>query len=330
MTKRIINNKETSTKGFEHLYPFKSNFLTINRNRLNEDIKEDSGIDEDNINGHGYKMHYLDEGIGKPVLMLHGNPTWSFYFRHLVKELSAKGYRTIVPDHIGCGFSDKPSASNYDYTLKSRVQDINSLVNQLKLKSDEKISLIVHDWGGMIGLFWALQNFERIDKIVITNTSGFFLPSDKRFPFRLWLIKYLRAFAIPGVLGLNIFSRAALYMAPFKKLPKDVKRGLVAPYNSWKNRVATLKFVQDIPITEKDRSYELVKYVDTNLPKLKKIPMVILWGEHDFVFDLSFLREWKLRFPKVSVYLFKDAGHYLFEDKPHETCEIIKKFFSNY
>ncbi|MBF0205059.1 MAG: alpha/beta hydrolase [Desulfamplus sp.] len=311
MIKRIINNQETSTEGFEHLYPFKSNFITIN----------------------GHKLHYLDEGSGKPVLMIHGNPTWSFYFRNLVKELSFKeksnGYRTIVPDHIGCGFSDKPDESNYDYSLKNRVDDITLLVNSLDLKPDEKISLIVHDWGGMIGLAWALNNLDRVDKIVITNTSGFFLPEDKKFPLRLWLIKYLNFFAIPAVLGLNIFSQAALYMAPFRKLSKDVKKGLVAPYNSWKNRIATLKFVQDIPITEKDKSYGMVKYVDMNLSRFKKIPMIILWGKHDFVFDLLFLKEWKLRFPRVPVHLFEDAGHYLFEDKPHETLAIIKQFLSS-
>jgi len=305
MITRVINNKETSTEGFDHLYPFRSNFITIDGNR----------------------MHYLDEGRGKPVLMLHGNPTWSFYFRDLVKKLSA-GYRTIVPDHMGCGFSDKPDQSRYGYTLRNRVNDLEVLVNHLDLKPDEKISLIVHDWGGMIGCAWALRNLDRVDKVVITNTSGFFLPGGKRFPLRLWLIKYLKPFAIPSVLGLNLFSRAALYMAPFKRLSEDVKKGFTAPYNSWKNRVATLKFVQDIPVTENDRSHALVKYVDSNLSRLKKVPMIILWGEHDFVFDSAFLREWRLRFPGVEIYSFKDAGHYLFEDKPCETAAIIRNFLS--
>ncbi|MBF0113035.1 MAG: alpha/beta hydrolase [Desulfamplus sp.] len=313
MIKRKINSKETTTKGFDHLYPFKSNFLTIN------------GGGSQNITLQ-HKMHYIDKGSGKAVLMLHGNPTWSFYFRSLIKELSANGFRAIVPDHIGCGFSDKPNPINYGYTLKNRVNDIEVLVNSLNLKPDEKISLILHDWGGMIGLAWAVQNLDIVDKIVITNTSGFFLPNDKKLPLRLWLIKYLKLFATPAVLGFNLFSFAALYMAPFKKLQKEVKKGLTAPYNSWKNRVATLKFVQDIPITEADKSYELVKYVDENLFKLKKVQMAILWGEHDFVFDLSFFRQWKVRFPNVPVYLFKDAGHYLFEDKPNETASIIKNF----
>ena len=145
--------------------------------------------------------------------MVHGNPTWSFYFRRLVTDLSLN-HRVIVPDHMGCGLSDKPCAKKYSYTLESRVKDLDCLIKTLDLK--EKITFIVHDWGGMIAMAWALDHVDRIEKIVITNTSGFHLPKEKSFPLRLWLIKYLTWFGIPAVLGLNIFSRAALYMAPKK------------------------------------------------------------------------------------------------------------------
>ncbi len=298
---RIINNKKTSTKGFAHIYPFKSNFL--------------------NINGH--KLHYLDEGKGKPIIMIHGNPTWSFYFRNLVKKLSKK-YRTIVPDHIGCGFSDKPDIKKYNYTLENRVNDFNFLIKNLNIK--EKITLILHDWGGMIGLCWALKNINKIEKIIITNTSGFLLPKNKKLPLRLWILKYLNFLAVPLVLGFNIFSRAALFMACKTRLSKDIKKGLTVPYNSWKNRIATLMFVKDIPLTKKDKSYNLVKQVDENLFKLKKIPLMILWGKKDFVFDMNFLNEWKKRFPNAKIHLFKNAGHYVFEDKHQEACTLIKNF----
>jgi len=167
---------------------------------------------------------------------------------------------------------------------------------------------------------------DRIERIVITNTSGFLLPQGKKFPLRLWLIKYLKPFAVPAVLGLNIFSLSALFMAVKKPLSKDVKKGLTAPYNCWKNRIATLKFVQDIPLTQKDASFKLVKTVDRNLTALNTLPIMILWGEKDFVFDLNFLNEWKKRFPNAIVHSFIDAGHYLFEDKPEETTELIKNF----
>ena len=276
-----------------------------------------------NINGHD--LHYIDKGEGKPVLMIHGNPTWSFYFRGLIQSLS-NDFRTIALDHIGCGFSDKPDAKTYKYTLESRVQDLDTLITRLKI--NEKINLVLHDWGGMIGLAWAVDHPDKIDKIIITNTSGFFLPKGKRFPFRLWLIKTIKVFAIPAVLGLNVFAKGALFLGSKTKLAPDVKKGLVEPYNSWKNRIATLKFVQDIPLTPNDQSYALVNHVDQNLKRLDQTSLLFLWGAKDFVFDLTFLNEFKSRFPQAVTHVFHDAGHYLFEDKPEESCQLIQAFLN--
>ena len=301
MVEKHINNKLTSTKGFEDLYPFDSNFMDIN----------------------GHDLHYIDKGEGKPVVMIHGNPTWSFYFRHLIQSLS-KNFRAIAMDHIGCGFSDKPDAKTYNYTLESRVKDLDILI--IRLNINEKINLVVHDWGGMIGLAWAVDHLDKIDKIIITNTSGFFLPKEKQFPFALWLIKYIKVFAIPAVLGLNVFAKGALYLGSKTKLDPKVKKGLVEPYNSWKNRIATLKFVQDIPISEKDQSYPIVDRVDQRLKQLDESDLMFLWGAKDFVFDLAFLNEFKARFPQAANHVFHDAGHYLFEDKPFETGQLIEDF----
>ncbi|MCK5313042.1 MAG: alpha/beta fold hydrolase [Desulfobacteraceae bacterium] len=304
MTKRTINNKIVSTKGFKEIYPYKSNYFKNN----------------------GFDMHYIDEGRGKPLLMVHGNPTWSFYFRNVVNKFS-NNYRTIVPDHIGCGFSDKPGVKDYNYTLENRVADLTRFIEHLNLK--EKITLIVHDWGGMIGLAWALDNLSQIEKIIITNTFGFLRPQSKNFPLRLALIKYFTPFGVPAVLGLNIFSVGALYIAAKTKLSKEIKKGLTAPYNSWENRIATLKFVQDIPLTETDISYNIVKTVDENLYKIKDFPLLFLWGLKDFVFDKNVLNEWKKRIPKAEYHVFENSGHYIFEDKPSETLLLIEKFLNN-
>jgi cis-3-alkyl-4-acyloxetan-2-one decarboxylase len=298
---RIINNRLLSTKGFAAQYPFASHFLDIN----------------------GHALHYLDEGAGSPVLMVHGNPTWSFYFRHLVHRLS-RTHRTIVPDHMGCGFSDKPDPDAYDYTLASRVRDLDALVAHTVPK--DKISFIVHDWGGMIGLAWALDHPDRVDKLVITNTAGFFLPENKRFPIILWMIKYLSWFAMPAILGLNLFSLGALFLGAHTRLSPETKKGLIAPYNSWKNRIATLKFVQDIPLTKKDRSWSVVNRVDRNLAHISPEQVLFLWGAKDFVFDTRFLDEFLRRLPGARAHVFADAGHYLFEDKPEETGDFIHRF----
>ncbi|MCK5696316.1 MAG: alpha/beta fold hydrolase [Desulfobacula sp.] len=303
MVEKIINDKLTSTKDFDDLYPFESRFM--------------------NINGHD--LHYIDKGKGRPVIMVHGNPTWSFYYRHLIHTLS-QGFRAIALDHIGCGFSDKPGTGAYEYTLDSRVKDLDTLINYLNI--DEKINLILHDWGGMIGLAWAVDHIDRIDKIIITNTSGFFLPKEKQFPFRLWIVKYIKIFAVPAVLGLNLFAKAALYFCSKRKLSPNVKKGLIEPYNSWKNRIATLKFVQDIPISKKDKSYAIVDHVDEHLKELDESSILFLWGAKDFVFDLAFLNEFKRRFPQAVTHVFHDAGHYLFEDKPDETARLIEAFLN--
>ena len=299
----LIKTKDIDISKFRHLYPFKSNYMETN----------------------GLNYHFLDQGSGDPVIMLHGNPTWSFYFRELIKSLSSQ-CRTIVPDHIGCGLSDKPDIHRYDYRLKSRVDDLENLLEYLGI--NQNITLVLHDWGGMIGMAYALRHPERIHRLVIMNTAAFLLPEGKTLPIRLRLIRNIKPFAALAVLGFNVFARGALFMASYKGLGKDVKLGLIAPYNSWNNRIATLKFVQDIPVQKKDPSYSLAKHVDENLHRLDHIPMLILWGEHDVVFDMDFLLEWQRRFPDAKVKTFKDAGHYVLEDAADRIVPMVKEFLN--
>jgi len=287
------------------LYPFASNFVRIN----------------------GWRYHYLDEGSGDPLVMIHGNPTWSFYFRSLVRELSPH-YRTIVPDHIGCGLSDKPHPRQYAYRLQNRIDDLDRLLHLLAMTRD--ITLIAHDWGGMIGMAWALTNPARVRRVVLMNTAAFFPPGRKRLPLRLWLVRNLRPLATAAVLGLNLFARAALLMASHRGLAADVRAGLIAPYDCWPNRIATLRFVQDIPLAPKDPSYQTVQRVQDNLWRLAQIPMLICWGQHDVVFDGDYLAEWRRRFPRAEVHRFADAGHYVLEDVPEKIAPLISDFLSRH
>jgi cis-3-alkyl-4-acyloxetan-2-one decarboxylase len=274
---------------------------------------------------NGFACHYVDEGAGEPIVMVHGNPTWSFYFRNLIAGLRCR-HRVIALDHIGCGLSEKPDKTRYDYCLKTRIDDFGAFCKQLDLT--QKLTLVVHDWGGMIAMAHAVKHPETIGRLVIMNTAAFLPPGNKPLPYRLQMIRNFRYFAGPAVLGLNLFARAAIHMAPWKKLTKPVKQGLLAPYNSWKNRIATLKFVQDIPLSPSDPGYDDVLETDRRLDRLSRIPMLILWGAHDFVFDLDYLRQWQNRFPHATVHVFKNAGHYLLEDAPDESLEKIKVFLS--
>jgi cis-3-alkyl-4-acyloxetan-2-one decarboxylase len=299
------HNRHIELQQFRHLYPFESNFLDVN----------------------GLAYHFIDEGSGDPLVMVHGNPTWSFYYRVLIQGLSDR-FRTIAPDHIGCGLSDKPDLRRYDFRLKSRVDDLEKLMQRLAL--NQRVTLILHDWGGMIGMAYALRNPDSISRIVLMNTAAFFPPGGRRLPLRLRLIRNIRPLATPAVLGLNLFSYAALYMASHKGLAKDVKSGLTAPYNNWNNRLATLKFVQDIPLKKSDPSYDLVCKVQENLDHFSKIPMLICWGTHDFVFNDTYLNEWRRRFPAAEIHTFADAGHYVLEDKPARIQTLIRGFLDRH
>jgi cis-3-alkyl-4-acyloxetan-2-one decarboxylase len=270
----------------------------------------------------GNKMHFVDEGAGPPIVMLHGNPTWSFYYRDLVKALR-NDHRTIVPDHIGCGLSDKPDDERYDYTLDRRVDDLGALLDGLGATSD--LTLVLHDWGGMIGMAYASRHPERIKRLVILNTAAFLLPAGKRLPWSLWLCRNTPLGPLL-VRGLNAFSRGAVRYCATSPLPPAVTAGYLAPYDSWRNRLAVLRFVQDIPLGPGDRSYATVKSVEDGLDRFRGVPMLICWGERDFVFDDAFLGEWQRRFPAAEVHRFPDAGHFVLEDAGAAIAPLVRDF----
>ena len=273
----------------------------------------------------GLALHYLDEGSGEPVVMLHGNPSWSFYYRNLVTALAGR-YRCIVPDHIGCGFSAKPGDNRYDYTLRQRVDDLQRLLDHLGINGG--ITLVLHDWGGMIGMAYAVRHRSRIKRLVILNTAAFHLPKEKRFPFALRLCRDTRLGALL-VRGLNAFSLAASFVGcKANPMSKDMRRAYRLPYDTWQNRIATLRFVQDIPLVPGDRGYDLVSNVDAGLAAFSDLPTAIFWGEKDFVFDTHFLAEWERRFPRAEVHRYAHAGHYILEDMKEEVIPLIAGFLA--
>ena len=285
---------DTLPDSLRAIYPFRNNYLEIGNHRL----------------------HYLDEGVGEVVLMLHGNPTWSFYYRNLVLGLRDR-FRCIVPDHMGCGLSGKPQ--NYPYNLQTHIDNVNRLLEHLEL---EKIHLILHDWGGAIGMGLGQQLPERIGKIVLLNTAAFL---SQRMPLSLRLCR------LPGigallVRGLNGFSKGGISMTVCKEMAPEVKAGYLLPYDSWNNRVAILRFVQDIPMRPGHPTYELLRRIDDGLSVFQDKPILICWGGRDWCFDDFFLEEWKRRFPTADVHRFADAGHYVLEDALEEIVPLVRRF----
>ncbi len=277
----------------------------------------------------GLSMSYLDEGPrdGEIVVMLHGNPSWSYYWRNLVSELSnpasAKAYRCIVPDHIGMGLSDKPDDSHYDYTLQSRVDDVATLLQHLGI--DGPVTLAVHDWGGMIGFGWALSHAAQVKRLVITNTAAFPLPTAKKMPWQLSLGRDLK-FGAFIIRAFNAFSGGASFIGVEKKMPAQVRRAYVAPYDSWSNRISTVRFMQDIPLREGDKAWALVQEAGRRLPEFADRPALLAWGLEDFVFDRHFLDGFRAALPNAEVVAFDDAGHYVLEDKQAELVPAIRAF----
>ncbi|MFD2201725.1 alpha/beta fold hydrolase [Shivajiella indica] len=283
------------------LYPFKSHFETIG----------------------GHQYHYVEEGKGEPVILLHGNPTWSFYYRELIQKLSPN-FHCLAPDHIGCGYSDKPDDKEYAYTLEQRVRDLEEFLEKKGI--DQNIHLVVHDWGGIIGMAYATRHPKTIKKIVLMNTAAFHLPKIKRFPIALRLARtWIGSFAIRAF---NAFSGVATVEGTKRiRLSKEVRQGLTAPYNSWKNRIATLRFVQDVPLNPSDPGYDLISEMEKNLAQFQKTPILIAWGMKDFVFDKHILNTWEKHLPKAKVYRFEDSGHYILEDQQEVIGELVLNFF---
>lgn len=285
------------------IYPFEGSYLNLN----------------------GLRLHYLDEGEGNPVVMVHGNPTWSIYYRNLVNALMGS-YRTVVPDHMGCGLSDKPDDAHYDYTLTQRVDDLEALLSHLKI--NDKITLILHDWGGMIGMGYAARHPESIHRLVLLNTSAFHKPEKKPFPWLLWLCRNtgIGSFLI---YKLNAFSRlAARICCKRNPMSRKIREAYISPYEE--NSIATLRFVQDIPLKSGDRSFDTVTEIQEKLSLFRKVPALVCWGEKDFVFDKHFLKEWIRIFPQAVVHRFPDCGHYVLEDATEEIADLVQNFLANH
>lgn len=254
--------------------------------------------------------------------MLHGNPTWSFYYRRLVLALR-ETHRCIVPDHIGCGLSDKPDDATYDYRLRSRVEDLDTLVGHLGLQ--QPLTLVVHDWGGMIGFAWAVQHPERIARTVIMNTAAFPLPPSKRMPAALSLVRDTRLGAFL-VQRFNAFAGIAARVGFRKPVAPEVRAAYTLPYDSPANRIATLRFVQDIPLSAQDIGYDILLNTAKRLHLLADKPCLIAWGEKDFVFDQPFLETWLSHYPHAEVLRFPDCGHYILEDGGDALIAHIARF----
>ena len=286
-------------------YPFSSNWLGLPR---------DGG-------GHTW-LHFVDEGPrGAPVIVfLHGNPTWSWYWRHLVVALRDR-YRCIAIDHLGMGLSDRPQAD--PYRLAGHVDRVHALLTALGI---DRFRLVGHDWGGCIAAGVATRDPSRVDGIVWMNTAAFrstFIPASIA-------VCRIPGFGALAVRGLNAFAGVATLRATKKheRLRGTVRQGYLAPYGNWHDRIATHRFVLDIPREPSHPSWSDLVGIEQKLPGLKEKPIALFWGDADFCFTPAFRERFQSEFPQAEVHAWADCGHYVAEDARERIEPLLVDFFA--
>ena len=277
-------------------------------------------FDSHSVDIDGLQYHYVDEGTGPVLLCVHGNPTWSFAWRKIVQEFSDT-HRVIAVDHIGCGLSEKPQ--DWPYRLENHIANLQTFIQKLDLSD---ISLVAHDWGGAIGMGAAGRMPERFRRFTLMNTAAF---RSTAIPWRIAVCR-IPVFGAIALRGLNGFSRAALFMAVEKhdRMTAAVKRGYLAPYNSWRNRIGVHRFVQDIPLHPSHPSYETLLSVEQGLAQFRNHPVQLIWGTRDWCFTTDFHDQFLDHFPEAESLLIEDAGHYVFEDAPEQILPALRRFLS--
>lgn len=294
----MTDSRETLPErtGFVEEYPFDSHYLPVD----------------------GGRLHYVDEGTGEVLLCVHGNPTWSFAWRNVVRQFRDR-YRVIALDHLGCGFSSKPQ--NWPYRLENHVSNLQSLIEHLGLK---QITLIAHDWGGAIGMGAAGRQPELFSRLVLMNTAAF---RSQAIPWRIAVCRW-PVIGPLGVRGFNLFAKAALAMAVEhpEQLTAPIRKGLLAPYGNWHDRVAIQRFVEDIPLRPSHPSYQTLAEIEERLTRLQNHPLLLIWGERDWCFTPEFRREFQRRFPAAEVLALDNAGHYVFEDARPQVLARLQQF----
>lgn len=275
------------------LYPFKSNYHQLTMG----------------------KMHYLDEGNGNPVLFLHGTPTWSFLYRKLIKELSTT-HRCIAPDHIGFGLSDKPET--WEYNIRDHTKNLNSLLEKLEL---DNITLVVHDFGGPVGFPWAIENADKISKIILFNTWMWSQEEEAMFKknkkilqskFFHWIYKkfnFSARFLIKEAAGNSDF------------LTPEIKKHYIKPFGTASERMGTIGFLDALLYENQYFEEEFGK-----MEVLKDKPALILWGMKDKYISKNYLARWKNFFTNGSIRKFEASGHWVMEEEPERTLREIKEF----
>ncbi len=270
---------------------------------------------------NGFAMHFVDEGTGEPIVLVHGDPTWGYLWRRFIPPL-ARRRRCIVPDHMGMGKSGAPEES-YPYRLRHHIANLESLLLHLDLHG---ITLVLHDWGGPVGLGFATRHPERIKRLILMNTWAFAPWPGGPFPRLLELIRSERGEKF--VLEKNGYLEPALLGTTHhpENLTKTVLETYQAPFPTPASRRALLCWSRDIPVREADPSYGEMKRIEEGLAQFTGTVILLVWGMRDPVLPESVLRRWQRLYSQAATHEIEDASHFLQEDAPERILSGIQRF----
>ena len=270
---------------------------------------------------NGFEMHFVDEGRGEPIVLIHGDPTWGYLYRTFIPILS-QHRRCIVPDHMGMGKSGTPR-DPYPYRLRHHVANLEALLLHLDL---HEMTLVLHDWGGPVGLGFATRHPDRIKRLVLMNTWAFAPWPGGPLPRLLELIRSERGEKF--VLEKNGYLEPALVGTTHRpeNLTKTVLDAYRAPFPTPESRLALLCWSRDIPVHETDPSYLEMKRIEEALVRFIGTPILLVWGMRDPVLPESVLRTWQRTYPQATAAEIEDASHFLQEDAPQRIMLCIAEF----
>ena len=266
----------------------------------------------------GQSMHYVDEGAGEPVVFVHGNPSWSFEFRHLIRELRP-GFRCIAPDHVGFGLSSR-SERRENQTPEAHAGAFAALLEHLGLRD---VTLFLTDWGGPIGLDFARNHPDRVKRIVIANTWCW--PVDRELHFKMF------SFIMSSWLGRYLIKRRNVFVN--RVMPKAVgRKGVLTP--------AVMEHYRNAQPTPEARSAsaalpgagigatDWLRSIWDDRATFREKPALVLWGLKDIAFRKKELDRWRSELPNAEAHEFADCGHFLAEEAPSEIAPLLRAFMA--
>lgn len=260
------------------------------------------------------RMHYVDEGQGKPVVMFHACPMWSFAYRHLIRGL-APDYRVIAFDLPGFGLST--AGKEFDYTLNGYINVTEAFLESLEL---EDVTLVLHGWGGTVGMGYAVRHPRTIRSLVVFNTLSLtpvLIPLRMRFCRIPWL-------------GAKLVVDLNLLLLGNRQHTKDVAEAYDYPYRNHSSRYPLYRFVEDIPAVPEADSAQRMMEIEAGLWMFRTTPALILWAMHDWLYSPRMLKWWRRYLPNAEVHRIERAGRYIQEDAPEELLTCIQNFFTQH